>query len=249
MSTLAVIQARMGSTRLPGKVLADIAGAPMLSRVVSRTARAASVDRVVVATTIESADDQLVTMCLDKGWDVFRGSQHDLLDRYYQAALHYRADVVVRITSDCPFIDPELIDQVVGNLNTSSPRGDYAANTIAPRTFPRGLDTEVMTFAALERAWKQDSDPMLREHVTPYIYRHPEQFTLIRVDHAIDLSAHRWTVDTAEDLALVRRIYDSFTDDYFSWHDVLRLVEEHPDWEDVNRDTHQKVLRRNPHDG
>jgi spore coat polysaccharide biosynthesis protein SpsF len=242
MITLAIIQARMGSTRLPGKVMADIAGAPMLTRVVSRTARATSVDRVVVATTTEPVDDQLVAMCIHQGWDVFRGSQHDLLDRYYQAALLYRADVVVRITSDCPFIDPEIIDQVVGSLSTSSTRADYASSTILPRTFPRGLDTEAMTFAALERAWKQDADPMLREHVTPYIYQHPEQFALTRVDNETDLSAHRWTVDTAEDLALVRRIYDSFTDDYFSWRDVLRLVEEHPDWEDINRGIEQKSL-------
>jgi spore coat polysaccharide biosynthesis protein SpsF (cytidylyltransferase family) len=145
MITLAIIQARMGSTRLPGKVMADIAGAPMLTRVVSRTARATSVDRVVVATTTEPVDDQLVAMCIHQGWDVFRGSQHDLLDRYYQAALLYRADVVVRITSDCPFIDPEIIDQVVGSLSTSSTRADYASSTILPRTFPRGLDTEAMT--------------------------------------------------------------------------------------------------------
>ena len=242
MKTVAIIQARMGSTRLPGKVLLDLAGEPMLARVVHRVQRARSLQEVMVATTVQPGDDAIVQLCAAHGWPCARGSQDDVLDRYYQAALASQADIVVRITSDCPLIEPEVIDQVVGALLAGQPEVDYASNVQPPRTFPRGLDIEVLRFDALERAWREDVDPAWREHVTPYLYRHPERFRIHGVFNAVDLSHLRWTVDTPEDLELVRRIYDYFDDDAFSWHDVLALLEQHPDWLEINRTVEQKAV-------
>lgn len=238
-SVWAVIQARTGSTRLPSKVLADLAGTTMLERVVERVARAETIDGVVVATTIEAADDPIVDVLADRAVTVVRGSHHDVLDRYHDALLATEADVVVRVTSDCPLIDPHLIDDVVRALG---PDADYASNTLEPRTYPRGLDVEVVAAEALERAWSEDQDPALREHVTPYIYRNPERFVLRRVHGDADHSGHRWTVDTAEDLALVRRIYDLLGDDPFTWRDVLALIEANPTWSELNQHVRQKPV-------
>lgn len=232
----------MGSTRLPGKVRLDLAGEPMLARVVHRVQRARLLDEVVVATTTQSDDDAIAQLCAVRGWPCARGSLDDVLDRYFQAALARRAEVVVRITSDCPLIEPELIDQVVGAVLADPPHVDYASNVQPPRTFPRGLDTEVMRFDALERAWREDTNPTWREHVTPYLYRHPERFRIQGVFNAVDLSHLRWTVDTAEDLELVRRIYGFFGDDTFSWYDVLRLLEWRPEWLEINRSVEQKAV-------
>jgi len=215
-------------------------GEPLLSRVVRRASRAASLDEVVVATTAEPADDPIVDLARREGWPVERGSEQDLLDRYVQAARSHRAEVVVRITSDCPLIDPEVVDVVVRAFTDA--RVDYASNTLAPRTFPLGLDVEVMTMDSLERAWREDPDPARREHATPYLYRHPELFALLRVPNDVDLSAHRWTVDTPEDYDLVTRIYGSFGHDRFTWREALAVVEEHPDWADLNARVQQNAL-------
>jgi spore coat polysaccharide biosynthesis protein SpsF len=241
MNTVAIIQARMGSTRLPGKVLQNLAGEPVLRRVINRVRRAETLTSIVIATTEQPADDAIVALCASIACPYFRGSEQDVLDRYYRAAHHYQADLVVRITSDCPLIEPAIIDQVVQAL-ISAGQYDYVSNTLAQRTFPRGLDVEALTFAALERAWKDDPDPAWREHVTPYIYRHPELFRLHHITHPVDYSAMRWTVDTPEDLAFVRHIYDHFGHDRFSWHDVLHVLKQHPDWLDINRAIEQKQV-------
>ena len=238
--TVAIIQARLGSTRLPRKVLLPLLGEPLLAHVVRRVARATSVDATVVATTVLPADDAIVELGRREGWIVERGSERDLLDRYLQAARAHAAERVVRITSDCPLIDPDVIDEVVRTLSAS--RSDYASNTLEPRTWPRGLDVEAMTAAALEAANVADQDPHSREHATPYIYRHPETFMLAAVRSPVDLSAHRWTVDTPEDYELVRRIYDELGRHDFSWRDALAVVEAHPDWPELNRDVAQKSL-------
>ena len=238
--TVAIIQARLGSTRLPGKVLLPLLGEPLLAHVVRRVSRATSLDTTVVATTVLPADDAIVELGRREGWIVERGSERDLLDRYLQAARAHAAERVVRITSDCPLIDPDLIDKVVRTLSASG--SDYASNTLEPRTWPRGLDVEAMTAAALEAANVADQDPHSREHATPYIYRHPETFKLAAVRSPVDLSAHRWTVDTPEDYELVRRIYDELGRDDFSWRDALAVVEAHPDWPELNRDVAQKSL-------
>jgi spore coat polysaccharide biosynthesis protein SpsF len=237
---VAIIQARTGSTRLPRKVLLPLAGEPMLARVVGRVSRATRVHSVVVATTKSDRDEDLVALCTSRGWPVFRGSESDLLDRYYRAASQYRADVVIRVTSDCPLIDPGIVDRVIEEFERQP--CDYASNTIEPRTFPRGLDVEAMGFRTLERAWREDKDPAWREHATPYIYRHPEIFHLRSVRHDRDLSSHRWTVDTPEDYELVRRIYDHFREDRFRWTEVLALLDEHPDWLEINRYVQQKTV-------
>lgn len=242
MKIVAIIQARMGSTRLPGKVLLDLAGEPMLARDMHRLARAQTLDDVVVATTIKSTDDAIVALCQERNWPYFRGSEADVLDRYYRAAQEYQADVVVRVTSDCPLIEPDVVDRVVQEFLERQPEIDYASNTAPERTFPRGLDTEIMSFEALARAWREDKNPAWREHVTPYIWRHPELFETYNVLNEEDLSYMRWTVDTPEDLALARRIYEHFGHDQFSWHEVLAVLVQHPAWLEINRDVHQKVI-------
>jgi spore coat polysaccharide biosynthesis protein SpsF len=236
--TTAIIQARMSSTRLPGKVLLDLAGQPMLARVVERARLARSIDRVVVATTVEPEDEPIVALCNSRGWSVSRGSRDDVLDRYYQAALADGADPIVRITSDCPLIDPEIIDSVVKRLDGTV---DYASNINPQRTFPRGLDVEAFTFAALSTAWREDRKPTGREHVTPFLYRHPERFRIALVESdKPEAASHRWSVDTPEDYQLLRRIYEHFRDDDFTWEDVLDLLAEHPQWVDLNRHIEQK---------
>ena len=205
MRLVAIIQARMGSTRLPGKVLKDIHGRTMLARVVRRSMRSALIDKVVVATTKNKVDDVIVSECESLGVSSFRGSEADVLDRYYEAAKTFSADIVVRITSDCPLIDPEIIDRVVHAFLDSSP--DYASNTIKS-TYPRGLDVEVFTFGALERAWREASagfPSTCTSHL--YIYQHPDLFKILSVTCDENWSNYRWTVDTKEDLDLIRAIY------------------------------------------
>ncbi|UCH09006.1 MAG: glycosyltransferase family protein [Deltaproteobacteria bacterium] len=239
---IAIVQARMGSTRLPGKVLKDLAGEPVLTRCINRVRRSQLLDEVVLATTWQKADEAIVRLCAEHGWPCFRGSEEDVLDRYYQAALSYQAQVVVRITSDCPLIEPEVVDQVVKEFLDHQPNLDYAANNLPPRSYPRGLDTEVIGFKPLERAWREDQNPSWREHVTPYIYRNPERFRLCSIVSETDYSSLRWTVDTPEDLVFVRCVYENFGHDHFSWHDVLMLLDMHPEILEINRDVQQKMI-------
>jgi len=242
MKIVAIVQSHMGSTRLPGKVLLDLAGEPMLVRDMNRLSRAQTLDKVVVATTVNLADDAIVGLCAKHGWPCFRGSEEDVLDRYYRAAAEYEADAVVRITSDCPLIEPEVVDRVVREFLERQPEVDYACNTLPRRTFPRGLDTEVSRFDVLERAWHEDHDPSWREHVTPYIRRNPELFRIHGIMSEVDYSHMRWTVDTPEDLVFVRHIYEYFGHDRFSWQDVLALLKEHPEWLKINQHVLQKTI-------
>jgi spore coat polysaccharide biosynthesis protein SpsF len=238
--TVAIIQARTGSTRLPGKVLLPLLGRPMLEVVVRRVARSSRLDDVVVATTVAPDDDAIARLAGERGWLLERGSETDLLDRYLQSAHAHGAEQVIRITSDCPLIDPAVIDEVVAALERSG--ADYASNTLAPRTFPRGLDVEAMTMDALEAAGRDDHDPASREHATPFIYRHPERFRLARVASPVDLSGHRWTVDTPDDFELVRRIFDALGRDDFTWREALAVIEANPGWADLNRHVVQKTV-------
>lgn len=236
--TVAVIQARTGSTRLPGKVLLPLLGEPLLGHVVRRTRAATLVADVVIATTTLPADDPIIELGASIGCEVVRGSEMDLLSRYLVAAHATGAERVVRITSDCPLIDPSLIDDVVAALDRDA--ADYASNSLPPRTYPRGLDTEVVTLAALEAADREDRDPASREHATPWIRSHPDRFRLVRVAADVDRSAHRWTVDTPEDYELVRRIYDALGNGTFAWLEALAVVEANPAWSDLNRHVEQK---------
>jgi spore coat polysaccharide biosynthesis protein SpsF len=263
---IAIIQGRMGSSRLPGKILADIAGQPMLSRVYIRTSRAATVTETVFATTTDSSDDPVADYCDFGGIPFTRGSQFDVLDRYYQTAKEFNANVVVRITADCPVIDPDLIDDAVNTLMGESGIGhwdfDFVANRLPPpftRTYPIGLDVEVCTFAALEFAWKDATEIFHREHVMPYLYegvglttvsRHlaeglsPRRYKIAQLHHTTDFGDYRWTVDTPEDLEFMRQIYARFDGhDDFSWKDVLDLVHNQPDLMKINASVKHKTLK------
>lgn len=239
---VAIIQARMGSSRLPGKVLKEIGSLPMLFRVVLRARRAQTLGQVVIATTTDEGDDAIVDFCTSKGFPCFRGDPYDVLDRYYQAACLFNAQVVVRLTGDCPLIDPFEIDRTVRTFDEVGV--DFAANRLPPpwkRTTPIGMDTEVVSFDALKRAWQEAEEKYAREHVMPYLYEEDGRFKVALVDHEPDLGHLRLTVDTAEDLALVRRIYDHFgnTDD-FSLKDILSLLEKHPEWMAINEGVEHK---------
>lgn len=240
MKTVAIIQARMGSTRLPGKVLMDIAGRTMLARVVRRTQRTRLIDEVVIATTELPADDAIVTECARLGSPVFRGDERDVVDRYYRTAVAHRAELVVRITADCPLIDASEAERVIVAFNNSRP--DYASNAILP-TLPRGLDTEVFTMGALESAWSEANAPYQRAHVTPFIYEHPERFRLLSVPFPPNFGQHRWTVDTSQDLEFVRAVYARLGErEEFGWLDVIELLKREPALSSINRHIKQKSL-------
>ena len=244
-SCLAIVQARMSSSRLPGKVLRDIAGQAMLARVVQRARRASLVSQVVVATTIDPSDDPVFAFCRQQGYPVYRGNLSDVLDRYYQAAREFGAEIVVRLTADCPVIDPEEIDHVVSVFLEEGV--DFAANRLPPpwkRTYPIGLDTEVCSFAGLERAWHEARLTYEREHVMPYFYDEPGRFRIRMLDYPQDYGHLRWTVDTAEDLEVINRVYRHFHNrNDFSWLEVLDLFERQPDLMDINAGIHHKYLQ------
>jgi spore coat polysaccharide biosynthesis protein SpsF len=242
MKIVAIIQARMGSTRLPGKVLMDICGKPMLTRGYDRVRKAKTIDEMVVATTDQENDDVLENFCKNSGWNSFRGSQDDVLDRYYLAAKEYHADAVVRITSDCPLIDHAVIDRVVKSYLAKRKKVDYASNLLPMRTYPRGLDTEIMSFDALERAWNEDNDPRTREHVTQYIVSDPSKFRLTGITNPIDFSYMRWTVDVPEDLELVRKIYSHFGELDFSWNEAAEFLLTRPELLSLNNSVKQKAV-------
>jgi spore coat polysaccharide biosynthesis protein SpsF len=267
--TVAIIQARMSASRLPGKVLHDIGGKPMLARVVDRTRRAQLLDQVVVATSTDQSDDPIEDFCLQLNYPFFRGSLHDVLDRYYNAAVHFSAGNIMRITGDCPIIDPILIDQTLlayfgkgPNLITRdqdnlkhkhipsdgfSPAWDFAANRLPPpwkRTFPIGLDTEVCRFSALEAAWKDAKQSYQREHVMPYLYEDDHGFQVLILNHQPDYGELRLTVDTPQDLELLNSIYGHFgTKEDFSWYDVLDLLRENPKLLEINAEIDHKDYR------
>jgi len=243
MTTIAIVQARMGSTRLPGKVMIDLGGKSVLQRVTERLQRADLLDQVMVATTTEDPDQAIVEECDRLGVAIFRGSEKDVLDRYYQAVLQTGATTVVRITADCPLIDPVVVDQTIRVFVEA--KADYA-NNVTPRTYPRGLDVEVMTAAALERAWREAHLPHEREHVTPYLYEHPGLFQLAFHSGASDYSRYRWTLDTPEDLELLKRLYLRLgnRDDFF-WDEASALMEKDPKLAELNAAIIQKSMH--PH--
>ncbi len=245
MRVVAIIQARMSSTRLPGKVLKNAYGRTMLDRMLERVRKASTIDQVIVATTTDPSDDAIVSACRRYATEVYRGSLPDVLDRYYQAAKQYEADIVVRLTGDCPLIDPRLIDDVVHALTEK--QSDFACNRLPPpftRTYPIGLDVEACTFAALENAWENARQKHEREHVLPYLYAVPGRFKVLQLNHSEDLGDLRWTLDTPEDLTLLRRIYRHFKGgNDFSWLDVVQLWQEKPKMFEVNaRVKHKSYL-------
>lgn len=257
---VAIIQGRMSSSRLPGKILADIAGQPMLQRVFIRTSRADTVTDTIFATTTDASDRAVAEYCDFSGIPVTRGSQFDVLDRYYQAAKQAKADVVVRITADCPVIDPSLIDDVVNTLLEGE--YDFTCNRLPPpwhRTYPIGLDVEACTFKVLARAWKSAKEPQHREHAMPYFYEgvelsaisrqlsegiSPRGFRIALLNHTTDFGDYRWTVDTPEDLEFMRQVYSHFDGrDDFTWKEVLDLVHDNPELMKINAGVQHKTLK------
>ncbi|MBN1666782.1 MAG: glycosyltransferase family protein [Anaerolineales bacterium] len=273
---VAIIQARMDSSRLPGKVMQEIAGRPMLAWVVERTRQAKLVDQVVVATTLSAADDPVFEFCKQADIRCGRGSEQDVLDRYYQVARHFKATVVIRITADCPLLDPVLIDQAVqlllsqtGSLPLRSRLGaarfDFVTNRLPPpwgRTYPIGLDVEVFTWDALQQAWKRSVSQYQREHVTPYMYEGtpteqlkyavkgsayssamtPEGLHIALLHHEPDYGHLRWTVDTPEDLELVRQVVQRLPDQTeFGWYDIVKILEQEPALKAINLQVRHKT--------
>ena len=227
----AVIQARMNSSRLPGKVLLDICGLPVLVHVVRRVQQAKNVDKVILATSNTCSDDSLERCCIQNQIKCFRGSEDDVLDRFYKAVQWAGAkeeDYVVRITADCPFIDAEVIDLVVETAIKS--KCDYVSNTIKP-TYPDGLDVEVFTVKSLKKAWDNACLKSEREHVTPFIYRHPELFKTQNVEGELDYSELRWTLDEKEDFEVINNVYIELykKDSFFKMKDILMLYKSRPE--------------------
>lgn len=240
MSTQIIVQARMTSTRLPGKVLLPLAGQPMLVRLIERLRRVQRADGIVVATTVNASDDPIAAVCDSLGVPVHRGSEADVLSRYAEAATRFGATTVVRITSDCPLIDPQVVDQMLDAYSAHSV--DYLSNMLPP-SWPYGMAVEVFSNEVLQQAHAQAREAAEREHVTPFVYWRPERFRLHNLACASDLSQHRWTVDTPEDYALVQRIFETLHPQQanFTMDDVLRLMQAHPDWMRINQHIEQKT--------
>lgn len=234
----------MGSTRLPGKVMMKLGDRTVLDHVVTRVKLASQIHEVVVATTTEKTDHAIVEECQRIGVKSFRGSEHDVLSRYYYAAIEFGADLVVRVTSDCPLIDPFIIDAMVAKYQS----GEFsivsnASPDLTHRTFPRGLDAEIFSFQLLERAFHKATKSYQREHVTPYLYETCDSIYYYK--NPTDLSKYRWTLDTQEDLMLIQRIYDFFykgKHDFFL-ADVISLFERNPSLYDINKNVEQKPVQ------
>ena len=225
---LAILQARMSSSRLPNKVLLPILGRPMLARQIERVKRSMLIDRLLIATSAAAEDAAIERLCAEMRVDCYRGSLDDVLDRFYRAALPYKPAYVVRLTGDCPLADPELIDAVIRFCVDGG--YDYVSNALQP-TFPDGLDSEVLRFACLAEAWREARLPSEREHVTPFIYNNPGRFRIGSYTNEVDYSHLRWTVDETEDFSLVEKIYAALYpgNPRFSSAEILAFIERNPE--------------------
>jgi spore coat polysaccharide biosynthesis protein SpsF len=235
MKIVAIIQARMKSTRLPGKVLEDIAGLPMIKRIITRVSTTPDIAKVIIATTTEPEDDILADwVASNYGKNAcFRGSEHDVLDRYYRCANLFNADFIVRITADDPLKDSSIIQRAINYLY-ADPSLDYISNTIVP-TYPEGLDVEVFKFAALERAWQEARLPSEREHVTPYIWKNKSLFNVKNFEYVRDLSSWRWTVDKPDDLYFINKLHElTIGDSLVHFEEIINYLDANPDLLKIN---------------
>lgn len=240
----AIIQARMGSTRLYGKVLKEIKGKSVLRHVIERVQQSKLVDEIVVATTVHERDNAIENEALECGVKVFRGSEDNVLSRYYYAAKENKIDVVIRITSDCPLIDPFIMDEIISSyLNEDYEIVTNAGSNLSLRTYPRGLDTEVFSFDVLEDAFKNAKETYQREHVTPYIYENSGKVFFYKND--VNYSKYRWTLDTEEDFTLISRIYDRLYEGEHNFYlnEIIELFNQEPGLYQINAHVEQKKLK------
>lgn len=246
MKIVAIIQARMGSTRLPGKVMMKISDKTILDHVITRVGQSKLIDEIIIATTTKSDDDAIVEESKKLGVNYYRGSEDDVLSRYYYAAKKNNADVIIRITSDCPLIDFEVIDGMIYRFKDlyNDNKVDYLSNTIE-RTFPRGLDAEIFSFRILNEAFNNAEKTYQREHVTPYIYESSNKFNIVGYKNDIDYSYHRWTLDTPEDFELIKKIYEGMynKNKTIRFEDIINFFELHPEYLQINSSIDQKKLR------
>ena len=231
---VAIIQARMGSTRLRGKTLMNISGKPLLQHIIERVRCSSLINQIIVATSMNKNDNAIVSLCDELRVECFRGNENDVLDRFYHCAKLFQAQIVVRVTADDPFYDPQVSDMVIAEI-LKNKKLDYVSNNIEP-TFPEGIDVEVFTFHALARGWKEATKSSDREHVTPYMWRHPEIFKIKSIKNDTDLSSLRWTIDTPSDLLFAREVYNELyrPGTIFQMNDVLALLKRRPDLSEIN---------------
>lgn len=229
--TVAIIQARMGSTRLPGKVLKPILNKPLLWHLINRLQRCNTIDQIVVATTTDESDSKIIEFCKENAINYFSGSENDVLDRYYQAAKSFNADSIVRITADCPVIDPQIVDEVIHEYIEK--KHDVCGLS---GEFPDGLDVTVFSFETLEDTWRNAKLPSEREHVGPYMLKHPEKFKLGEYVKFDNLGHHRWTVDEVQDLQFIREVFSRLYEpgEIFLTEDILNLLEREPELSKIN---------------
>jgi spore coat polysaccharide biosynthesis protein SpsF len=242
MKVVAIIQARMGSTRLPGKVLLKVLNKPLLAYQVERVKRSTLINEIVIATTTNNLDQEIVDFCELMSLSYYRGSEDDVLSRYYEAASIYKADIVVRITSDCPLIDPNIIDLVINEFITNIKKIDYASNTIQ-RSFPIGMDIEVMSFSLIESINRINLVQSFREHVTPYVYK-SGIFIIKQVLQETDKSHLRLTVDTPEDFMLISKVIEELypKNPFFTLQDLYDLFDKKPELLLINQHINQKKI-------
>ncbi len=239
---IVLVQARMGSTRFPGKVLKPILGRPMLWHIVQRVRFARGLSNVVVVTSDRTEDEVIRSFCRDEGIQVFAGSETDVLDRFYQAAVLYHADPVLRVTGDCPLIDPQLVERLLacfatGSYDHVSVATGAGALFLNGRRYPDGLDAECFSFAALKQAWSEATEISDREHVTPHIWRVPGRFRCHMIQSAVDYSHLRWTVDHLDDFRMIVRIYEALYREGrpFLFPEVIDYVKRYPELASMNR--------------
>lgn len=236
--TIAVVQTRMGSSRLPGKVMKTICNKPVLELMLERLSKSELIDEIVVATTLLKNDDIIYDWAKNSGHSVFRGSELDCLDRHYQVGKKFHADLIAKITPDCPLIDPEIVDKIIGFFIDNSEKYDYVSNGHPP-SYPDGLDLEVMHFSVLETAWKESVDPIEREHTTTYIWKRPDIFKIGNVVMPGGKNLfmkERWTLDYPEDFEFVNHVYENLYENgrVFHMDEILKFLDKKPEIRKIN---------------
>lgn len=245
MGVLCIIQARLGSTRLPGKVLKKLSGKSVLEHVIYRVSKSNLIDQIIVATTTNEEDDKIVDECLKIGVNYYRGDENNVLSRYYETAFDKGYETIIRITSDCPLIDPKIIDNMIRYFNNENEKYqlDYLSNSLK-ETFPRGFDVEIFTFNSLKEAYENATLEYEKEHVTPYIYLNQDKFTIKNYYNSNKYQNYRLTLDTYEDYLVIKNIYDNIykEDSMFFYEDIISYLNQYPEIANINQHIKQKEL-------